>query len=367
MDPGRARALDAVLGNITKRFGEGSIMRLGEATHMQVETIPTGSLAIDIALGVGGIPRGRVTEIYGPESAGKTTLCQHIVAETQKLGGVAAYIDMEHALDPSYAARCGVDIDNLYISQPDTGEQALEIAEQLVRSGAVDIIVIDSVAALVPRAEIEGEMGDSHMGLQARLMSQALRKLSGAIKQSNTAIVFTNQLRMKIGVMFGNPETTTGGNALKFYASVRLDIRRTQSIKTNAEVVGNRVKVRVTKNKVAPPFREAEFDIMFNEGISKVGDILDIGTNMDIITKRGAFFAYGDVKLGQGRENGKDFLRDHPEIAKEIEAEIRSNVAKAAELAKASLHAKVEDEDEDEELDAVAIAEAIVEAVGEEE
>jgi recombination protein RecA len=367
MDAGRARALDAVLGNITKRFGEGSIMRLGEATHMQVETIPTGSLAIDIALGVGGIPRGRVTEIYGPESAGKTTLCQHIVAETQKLGGVAAYIDMEHALDPSYAARCGVDIDNLYISQPDTGEQALEIAEQLVRSGAVDIIVIDSVAALVPRAEIEGEMGDSHMGLQARLMSQALRKLSGAIKQSNTAIVFTNQLRMKIGVMFGNPETTTGGNALKFYASVRLDIRRTQSIKTNAEVVGNRVKVRVTKNKVAPPFREAEFDIMFNEGISKVGDILDIGTNMDIITKRGAFFAYGDVKLGQGRENGKDFLRDHPEIAKEIEAEIRSNVAKAAELAKASLHAKVEDEDDDEELDAVAIAEAIIEAVGEEE
>jgi recombination protein RecA len=366
MDPGRARALDAVLGNITKRFGEGSIMRLGEATHMQVETIPTGSLAIDIALGVGGIPRGRVTEIYGPESAGKTTLCQHIVAETQKRGGVAAYIDMEHALDPSYAARCGVDIDNLYISQPDTGEQALEIAEQLVRSGAVDIIVIDSVAALVPRAEIEGEMGDSHMGLQARLMSQALRKLSGAIKQSNTALVFTNQLRMKIGVMFGNPETTTGGNALKFYASVRMDIRRTQSIKTNAEVVGNRVKVRVTKNKVAPPFREAEFDIMFNEGISKVGDILDIGTNMDIITKRGAFFAYGDVKLGQGRENGKDFLRDHPEIANEIEAEIRSNVVKAAELAKASLH-HVEEEDEDEELDAIAIAAAVVEAVDEEE
>jgi recombination protein RecA len=369
MDPGRARALDAVLGNITKRFGEGSIMRLGEATHLQVETIPTGSLAIDIALGVGGIPRGRVTEIYGPESAGKTTLCQHIVAETQKRGGVAAYIDMEHALDPSYAARCGVDIDNLYISQPDTGEQALEIAEQLVRSGAVDIIVIDSVAALVPRAEIEGEMGDSHMGLQARLMSQALRKLSGAIKQSNTALVFTNQLRMKIGVMFGNPETTTGGNALKFYASVRMDIRRTQSIKTNAEVVGNRVKVRVTKNKVAPPFREAEFDIMFNEGISKVGDILDIGTNMDIITKRGAFFAYGDVKLGQGRENGKDFLRDHPEIANEIEAEIRSNVAKAAELAKASLHVAPEEEDDDEDAlaDAVAIAEAVVEAVSEEE
>jgi recombination protein RecA len=367
MDPGRARALDAVLGNITKRFGEGSIMRLGEATHLQVETIPTGSLAIDIALGVGGIPRGRVTEIYGPESAGKTTLCQHIVAETQKRGGVAAYIDMEHALDPSYAARCGVDIDNLYISQPDTGEQALEIAEQLVRSGAVDIIVIDSVAALVPRAEIEGEMGDSHMGLQARLMSQALRKLSGAIKQSNTALVFTNQLRMKIGVMFGNPETTTGGNALKFYASVRLDIRRTQSIKTNAEVVGNRVKVRVTKNKVAPPFREAEFDIMFNEGISKVGDILDIGVNMEIITKRGAFFTYGDVKLGQGRENGKDFLRDHPEIANEIEAAIRSNVEKSAQLAAGSLRAEDTDGDEEEEeLDAVTIAEAVAEAAAEE-
>jgi recombination protein RecA len=366
MDPGRARALDAVLGNITKRFGEGSIMRLGEATHLQVETIPTGSLAIDIALGVGGIPRGRVTEIYGPESAGKTTLCQHIVAEAQKRGGVAAYIDMEHALDPAYAARCGVDIDNLYISQPDTGEQALEIAEQLVRSGAVDIIVIDSVAALVPRAEIEGEMGDSHMGLQARLMSQALRKLSGAIKQSNTALVFTNQLRMKIGVMFGNPETTTGGNALKFYASVRLDIRRTQSIKTNAEVVGNRVKVRVTKNKVAPPFREAEFDIMFNEGISKVGDILDIGVNMDIITKRGAFFTYGDVKLGQGRENGKDFLRDHPEIANEIEAAIRANVEKAAQLAAGSLPTEDSD-DEEEEMDAVAIAEAVAEAVVEEE
>jgi len=366
IDPGRARALDAVLGNITKRFGEGSIMRLGEATHLLVETIPTGSLALDLALGVGGIPRGRVSEIYGPESAGKTTLCQHIVAEAQKRGGIAAYIDMEHALDPPYAARCGVDIDNLYISQPDTGEQALEIAEQLVRSGAVDIIVIDSVAALVPRAEIEGEMGDSHMGLQARLMSQALRKLSGAIKQSNTSLVFTNQLRMKIGVMFGNPETTTGGNALKFYASVRLDIRRTQSIKTNAEVVGNRVKVRVTKNKVAPPFREAEFDIMFNEGISKVGDILDIGVNMEIITKRGAFFTYGDVKLGQGRENGKDFLKEHPEIANELEAAIRANVAKTAQLAAAGLRA--EDKDgEDDELDAVAIAEAVVEAVSEEE
>jgi recombination protein RecA len=368
MDPGKVRALEAVLGNISKRFGEGSIMRLGEATHLQVETIPTGSLALDLALGVGGIPRGRVSEIYGPESAGKTTLCQHIVAEVQKRGGIAAYIDMEHALDPAYAARCGVDINNLYISQPDTGEQALEIAEQLVRSGAVDIIVIDSVAALVPRAEIEGEMGDSHMGLQARLMSQALRKLSGSIKHSNTALVFTNQLRMKIGVMFGNPETTTGGNALKFYASVRLDIRRTQSIKTNAEVVGNRVRVRVTKNKVAPPFREAEFDIMFNEGISKVGDVLDIGVNMEIITKRGAFFTYNDVKLGQGRENVKDFLKEHPEIAGEIETTIRSNVTKTAELMAASLH--TEDADGDEEdvrTDAVAIAEAVAEAAVEEE
>ena len=365
IDPGRARALDATLDTILKRFGEGSIMRLGEATHLQVETIPTGSLALDLALGAGGIPRGRVSEIYGPESAGKTTLCQHIVAEAQRRGGIAAYIDMEHALDPNYAARCGVDIENLYISQPDTGEQALEIAESLVRSGAVDLIVIDSVAALVPRAEIEGEMGDSHMGLQARLMSQALRKLSGAIKQSNTALVFTNQLRMKIGVMFGNPETTTGGNALKFYASVRLDIRRTQSIKTNAEVVGNHVKVRVTKNKIAPPFREAEFDIMFNEGISKVGDILDIGVNMEIITKRGAFFTYGDVKLGQGRENGKDFLKANPEIANEIEAAIRGNVEKAAELAKASLRPasnEVESGEEDVPEGAIAIAESIAEA-----
>jgi recombination protein RecA len=364
IDPGKARALETTLGTILKRFGEGSIMRLGEATHMQVETIPTGSLAIDLALGVGGIPRGRVTEIYGPESAGKTTLCQHIVAEAQKRGGIAAYIDMEHALDPSYAARCGVDVDNLYISQPDTGEQALEIAEQLVRSGAVDLIIVDSVAALVPRAEIEGEMGDSHMGLQARLMSQALRKLSGAIKQSNTALVFTNQLRMKIGVMFGNPETTTGGNALKFYASVRLDIRRTQSIKTNAEVVGNRVRVRVTKNKIAPPFREAEFDIMFNEGISKVGDILDIGVNMDIITKRGAFFTYGEVKLGQGRENSKDFLRDHPEIAGEIEGVIRGHVAQAAELAKNGRPPAADAVDE--ETDAVSLAESIVEEALEE-
>src|SRR5512137_1422807 len=276
IDAGRARALDVVLGNITKRFGEGSIMRLGEATHLQVETIPTGSLALDLALGVGGIPRGRVSEIYGPESAGKTTLCQHIVAEAQKRGGIAAYIDMEHALDPAYAARCGVDIDNLYISQPDTGEQALEIAEQLVRSGAVDIIVIDSVAALVPRAEIEGEMGDSHMGLQARLMSQALRKLTGSISKTNTCVIFINQMRMKIGVVFGNPETTTGGNALKFYASVRLDIRRTNTIKEGQDVVGNRTRVRVVKNKLAPPFTEAEFDVVYGEGISRIGDLIDV-------------------------------------------------------------------------------------------
>jgi len=333
IDPGRIRALDQTLSTILKRFGDGSIMRLGEATHMKIETIPTGSLALDLALGVGGIPRGRVTEIYGPEASGKTTLCQHIVAQAQKRGGIAAYIDMEHALDPSYASRCGVDIDDLYISQPDTGEQALEIAESLVRSGAVDVIVLDSVAALVPRAEIEGEMGDSHMGLQARLMSQALRKLSGAIKQSNTAMIFTNQLRMKIGVMFGNPETTTGGNALKFYASIRLDIRRTQSIKTDAEVVGNRTKVRVTKNKVAPPFREAEFDIMYDEGISKSGDILDIGTVMEIITKRGAFFSYGDIKLGQGRESAKEFLKSNRQVASEIESVIRERVTRETEAA----------------------------------
>ncbi len=353
IDPGRARALDQTLGTIIKRFGEGAIVRLGEATHMKVETIPTGSLALDLALGVGGIPRGRVTEIYGPEASGKTTLCQHIVAEVQKRGGIAAYIDMEHALDPSYALRCGVDIDNLYIAQPDTGEQALEIAESLVRSGAVDVIVLDSVAALVPRAEIEGEMGDSHMGLQARLMSQALRKLSGAIKQSNAAMIFTNQLRMKIGVMFGNPETTTGGNALKFYSSIRLDMRRTQSIKADAEVIGNRVKVRVVKNKVAPPFREAEFDIMYNEGISKSGDILDIGTALDIITKRGAFFSHGDIKLGQGRESAKEFLKAHAEVAGEIEAAIRDRVTKDAAAAAPSpsgngrsngSHAKEDDE-----------------------
>jgi recombination protein RecA len=315
--------LDKALGDIVKRYGDGSIMRLGEAHSMTIESIPTGSLSLDIALGVGGIPRGRITEIYGPESSGKTTICQHIVAETQKLGGTAAYIDMEHALDPVYAARTGVDIDNLLVSQPDTGEQALEITETLVRSGAVDIVVIDSVAALVPRSELEGDMGDATMGVQARLMSQALRKLSGAINQTKTSVVFTNQLRQKIGVMFGNPETTTGGQALKFYASVRLDVRRIQAIKLGAEIIGNRTRVRVVKNKVAPPFRTAEFDIMYNEGISKAGDILDLATQLEIIQKRGAFFSYGDLRLGQGRENSKEFLRQNPEVANEIETVIR--------------------------------------------
>jgi len=319
----RNAALDKALGDITKRFGDGTVMRLGDAHHLRVDAIPTGSLSLDIALGVGGIPRGRVIEIYGPESSGKTTICQHIVAEAQQMGGTAAFIDMEHALDPTYAEQCGVDVDNLLISQPDTGEQALEIAETLVRSGAVDLVVIDSVAALVPRAEIEGDMGDPQMGLMARLMSQALRKLSGAIKQTNTAVIFTNQLRQKIGVMFGNPETTTGGQALKFYASMRLDVRRIQSIKVGSDVIGNRTRVRVVKNKVAAPFKTAEFDIMYAEGISKVGDILDLATELDIIQKRGSFYSYGDLRLAQGRENAKDFLRENPDLAEEIEAAIR--------------------------------------------
>ena len=323
VDNARLETLNRAVGDIVKRYGEGSIMRMGEAHHMAVETIPTGSLSLDIALGVGGLPRGRITEIFGPESSGKTTICLHTVAEAQKLGGMAAYIDMEHALDPVYSARLGVNLDNLLVSQPDTGEQALEIVETLVRSAAVDIVVIDSVAALVPRAEIEGDMGDAVMGMQARLMSQALRKLSGFINQTKTAVVFTNQLRQKIGVMFGNPETTTGGQALKFYASVRLDVRRIQSIKVGAEIIGNRVRVKIVKNKVAPPFRTAEFDIMYNEGISKVGDIIDLGTQLEIITKRGAFFSYGDVRLGQGRENAKEFMRQNPEITAEIEAGVR--------------------------------------------
>lgn len=316
--------LDRALSDIVKRYGEGSIMRLGQAHQMAVESIPTGSLSLDMALGVGGIPKARITEIFGPESSGKTTLCQHIVAECQQRGGTAAFIDMEHALDPVYAARCGVNIDDLLISQPDTGEQALEIAETLVRSGAIDLVVIDSVAALVPRSEIEGDMGDPTMGVQARLMSQALRKLSGAINQTKTAVVFTNQLRQKIGVMFGSPETTTGGMALKFYASVRLDVRRVQSIKVGAEIVGNRVRVRVVKNKVSAPFRSAEFDIMYNEGISKAGDILDLATSLEIIEKRGSFYSYKDSRLGQGREASKNFLNQNPELMNEIEMAVRN-------------------------------------------
>jgi recombination protein RecA len=323
VDGAKRAVLDKAVGDILKRYGDGSIMLLGDAKHMETEAYPTGSLSLDIALGVGGIPRGRITEIYGPESSGKTTLCQHIIAEAQRMGGVAAFIDMEHALDPIYAARVGVDIDNLLVSQPDTGEQALEIVETLVRSGGVDVVVIDSVAALVPRAEIEGDMGDATMGVQARLMSQALRKLSGAINQTKTAVIFTNQLRQKIGVMFGNPETTTGGQALKFYASVRLDVRRIQAIKVGDEVIGNRTRVKVVKNKVAPPFRTAEFDIMFNEGISKAGDVLDLATKFEVIQKRGAFFSYGDIRVGQGRENAKDYLRQNPDLMNEIDTVIR--------------------------------------------
>ena len=324
MEEAKKAVLDRALHDIVKRYGEGSIMRLGEAHQMKVEAIPTGSLSLDLALGVGGIPKARITEIFGPESSGKTTLCQHIVAECQAQGGTAAFIDMEHALDPVYAAKCGVNIDELLISQPDTGEQALEIAETLVRSGAVDLVVIDSVAALVPRSEIEGNMGDPTMGVQARLMSQALRKLGGAISQTKTALIFTNQLRQKIGVMFGNPETTTGGMALKFYASIRLDVRRVQSIKVGAEIVGNRVRVRVVKNKVSAPFRAAEFDIMYNEGISKSGDILDLATSMEVIDKRGSFYSYKEQRLGQGREASKTFLMQNPEIMKEIEMTVRN-------------------------------------------
>jgi len=322
----RKRALDTAINQIEKQFGKGSIMKLGEATSKSnIEVIPTGSLSLDIALGIGGIPRGRVIEIYGPESSGKTTLALHIMAEAQKMGGAAAMIDAEHALDPVYARKLGVDIDNLLISQPDHAEQALEIAEHLVRSGAVDVIVIDSVAALVPRAEIEGEMGDAHVGLQARLMSQALRKLTGAISKSNSTVIFTNQLREKVGIMFGNPETTPGGRALKFYASIRLDIRRVEMIKQSNELVGNRTKVRVLKNKVAPPFKEAEFDIMYGEGISFVGDVLDLAASIDIINKSGAWYSYGDMRIGQGRENAKEFLKQNPELCQEVETKVRAH------------------------------------------
>jgi recombination protein RecA len=323
----RSRAVDAAILQIEKQFGRGAIMRLGDRAALAVEVIPTGSVALDLALGVGGVPRGRITEIYGPESSGKTTLCYHIVANAQRAGGVAAFIDAEHALDPGYARNVGVNVDELLVSQPDTGEQALEIAETLIRSNGVDVVVIDSVAALVPRAEIEGEMGDSFVGLQARLMSQALRKLTGAINRSKTALVFTNQLREKIGVMFGNPETTPGGRALKFYASVRLDIRRIETLKTGTDAVGSRTRVKVVKNKVASPFRLAEFDIMYNEGISREGGLLDVGIAAGVLTKTGAWFNYGDTRLGQGRENARDFLKGNAEMAAKIEDDIRAKVA----------------------------------------
>lgn len=325
-DEARLKALDATLNDLNKRYGDGAIMRLGDAQNLKVETIPTGSLTVDIALGVGGLPRGRITEIYGSESSGKTTFCLSVISQSQQRGGLCAFVDMEHALDPTYAARIGVDLDKLYISQPDTGEQALEITESLVRSGALDVVVVDSVAALVPRAEIEGEMGDAHVGLQARLMSQALRKLAGVIKQTNTTVIFTNQLREKVGIMFGSPETTSGGRALKFYASVRLDIRRIQSIKQGGDNIGNRTRIRVTKNKVAAPFREAEFDIMFYEnGISKTGEIVDLGTDLGIIEKRGAFYRYNEELLGQGRENTKQYLSENPAIGIDIEGKIRDH------------------------------------------
>ncbi|SDN00277.1 recombination protein RecA [Paenibacillus sp. yr247] len=330
----RRAALDNALRQIEKQFGKGSIMKLGESTHMQVETISTGALALDIALGIGGFPRGRIIEVYGPESSGKTTVALHAIAEVQKIGGQAAFIDAEHALDPSYASKLGINIDELLLSQPDTGEQALEIAEALVRSGAVDIIVIDSVAALVPKAEIEGEMGDSHVGLQARLMSQALRKLSGAINKSKVIAIFINQLREKVGVMFGNPETTPGGRALKFYSSVRLDVRRVETIKQGNDMVGNRTRIKVVKNKVAPPFKQAEVDIMYGEGISREGSIIDIGTEMDIVNKSGAWYSYEGERLGQGRENAKQFLKDNKAISETIELRIRenSNLIKAVGL-----------------------------------
>ncbi len=350
----RDKAIDTAMAQIERAFGKGAIMKMNDVSaRMVVEAIPTGAISLDLALGVGGLPRGRIIEIYGPESSGKTTLAQHVIAEAQKMGGVAAYIDVEHAVDPAYAARCGVDLDNLLISQPDTGEQALEIAETLVRSGAIDVIVVDSVAALVPRAEIEGDMGDSHVGLQARLMSQALRKLAGAVSKSKTCLIFINQLRMKIGVMFGNPETTTGGNALKFYASVRLDIRKVEAIKNGQDEVGNHVRVKVIKNKVAPPFRKAEFDIMFGTGISKEGDLIDVGVQMGMVRKSGAFFYLNDQRLGQGRENAKEFLRENPDISEEIEGLIRQQSTPNKELPAGNGVAVsvIEPEPEDEELD----------------
>lgn len=325
MNDDSKKALDAAISQIQKQFGKGSIMKLGEATDTTVQTFPTGSLSLDIALGVGGIPKGRIVEIYGPESSGKTTVTLHMIAEVQKQGGIAAFIDAEHALDPSYARKLGVDIDELYISQPDNGEQALEIAETMVRSGAIDIIVVDSVAALVPRAEIEGDMGDSHMGLQARLMSQALRKLTGVISKSKCTVIFINQLRDKVGVMFGSPETTTGGKALKFYASVRMDVRKIETLKQSNEFIGSRTRVKIVKNKVAPPFQQAEFDIMYGQGISKAGDVLDLAANVDIVNKSGAWYSYGDLRLGQGRENSKQYIEEHPDLMLEIENKVREH------------------------------------------
>ena len=322
----KLKALDAALAQIEKQFGKGSVMKLGDqSAHMNIETVSTGSLSLDIALGLGGVPKGRIVEIYGPESSGKTTVALHMVAEVQRRGGIAGFIDAEHALDPVYARNIGVDIDNLYISQPDNGEQALEITETMVRSGAVDIIIVDSVAALVPKAEIDGDMGDSHVGLQARLMSQALRKLTGVISKSNCSVIFINQLREKVGVMFGNPETTTGGRALKFYSSIRLDVRRIESLKQSGEVIGNRTRVKVVKNKIAPPFKEAEFDIMFGQGISREGDVLDLAANNNIINKSGAWYAYGSEKIGQGRENAKLYLREHPDIMEEVDRKVREH------------------------------------------
>ncbi len=322
----KLKALDAAISKIEKDFGKGAIMKLGDSTaNMNVETVPTGSLSLDIALGLGGVPKGRVVEIYGPESSGKTTVALHMVAEVQKRGGIAGFIDAEHALDPVYAKNIGVDIDNLYISQPDNGEQALEITETMVRSGAVDIIIVDSVAALVPKAEIDGDMGDSHVGLQARLMSQALRKLTGIISKSNCTVIFINQLREKVGVMFGSPETTTGGRALKFYSSIRLDVRRIESLKQAGEVIGNRTRIKVVKNKIAPPFKEAEFDIMFGQGISREGDVLDLAANLGVINKSGAWYAYNGVKIGQGRENAKTYLKENPQVMEEVELKVRES------------------------------------------
>lgn len=349
MTTDKARALQDALSKIEKDFGKGSIMKLGEHLDMQVEAIPTGSLALDLALGIGGIPRGRITEIYGPESSGKSTLAQHILAQAQAGGGTVAYIDVEHAMDPSYAARCGVNVDQLYISQPDTGEQALEICEAMVRSGAVDAVVVDSVAALVPRAEIEGDMGDPQMGLQARLMSQALRKLTGVISKTNTAAIFINQLREKVGVVFGNPEVTPGGRALKFYSSVRIEIRRSESLKQGTNIIGNRVKARIVKNKVAPPFRTAEFEILFNQGISRESDIIDLGVEMGVLKKAGAFFSYGETRLGQGRENVREFLLQHPDLSNEVEGIIRVQAAAPGGKYASGLPGPALEEDEDEE------------------